>query len=252
MSGTATLITVASASVRKMPGARARTTSQGWMVLPFMRRVYMRGSIRDMQVRDVIAAVDRLAPFALAEPWDHVGLQVGARGRRAAVRRGGRRGRGAGRPRRARGGRRRARRGPPPRRAGRRQPPPADLRPARAALGRHARRPARAARGARGRRRHRRAHEPRQGPRRDGRRHRRAARPGGRRAAGAGGGRRAQARRLRAGGRRRPRAQGAVRGRRRRDRRVRALLVVGRRPGHVLRPRGHGPRGRDVPAATRR
>jgi dinuclear metal center YbgI/SA1388 family protein len=31
-----------------------------------------------MQVRDVIAAVDRLAPFALAEPWDHVGLQVGA------------------------------------------------------------------------------------------------------------------------------------------------------------------------------
>ena len=33
-----------------------------------------------MQVRDVIAAVDRLAPFALAEPWDHVGLQVGAPG----------------------------------------------------------------------------------------------------------------------------------------------------------------------------
>ncbi len=33
-----------------------------------------------MQVRDVIAAVDRLAPFALAEPWDHVGLQVGAAG----------------------------------------------------------------------------------------------------------------------------------------------------------------------------
>ena len=31
-----------------------------------------------MQVRDVIAAVDRLAPFELAEPWDHVGLQVGA------------------------------------------------------------------------------------------------------------------------------------------------------------------------------
>ena len=38
------------------------------------------GSICDMQVRDVIAAVDRLAPFALAEPWDHVGLQVGAPG----------------------------------------------------------------------------------------------------------------------------------------------------------------------------
>ena len=38
------------------------------------------GSIRDMQVRDVIAAVDRLAPFGLAEPWDHVGLQVGADG----------------------------------------------------------------------------------------------------------------------------------------------------------------------------
>ena len=36
------------------------------------------GSICPMQVRDVIAAVDRLAPFALAEPWDHVGLQVGA------------------------------------------------------------------------------------------------------------------------------------------------------------------------------
>ena len=33
-----------------------------------------------MQVRDVIAAVDSLAPFALAEPWDHVGLQVGAAG----------------------------------------------------------------------------------------------------------------------------------------------------------------------------
>ena len=33
-----------------------------------------------MQVRDVIAAVDRLAPFALAEPWDHVGLQVGSPG----------------------------------------------------------------------------------------------------------------------------------------------------------------------------
>jgi dinuclear metal center YbgI/SA1388 family protein len=33
-----------------------------------------------MQVADVIAAVDRLAPFALAEPWDHVGLQVGAPG----------------------------------------------------------------------------------------------------------------------------------------------------------------------------
>lgn len=33
-----------------------------------------------MQVKDVIAAVDRLAPFDLAEPWDHVGLQVGAQG----------------------------------------------------------------------------------------------------------------------------------------------------------------------------
>ena len=31
-----------------------------------------------MQVKDVIAAVDRLAPFDLAEPWDHVGLQVGS------------------------------------------------------------------------------------------------------------------------------------------------------------------------------
>ncbi len=31
-----------------------------------------------MQIRDVIAAVDGLAPFALAEPWDHVGLQVGS------------------------------------------------------------------------------------------------------------------------------------------------------------------------------
>ena len=38
------------------------------------------GSIRSMQVRDVIAAVDALAPFALAEPWDHVGLQVGSAG----------------------------------------------------------------------------------------------------------------------------------------------------------------------------
>jgi dinuclear metal center YbgI/SA1388 family protein len=34
--------------------------------------------MRIMQVRDVIAAVDRLAPFGLAEPWDHVGLQVGS------------------------------------------------------------------------------------------------------------------------------------------------------------------------------
>jgi dinuclear metal center YbgI/SA1388 family protein len=33
-----------------------------------------------MHVSDVIAAVDRLAPFGLAEPWDHVGLQVGAAG----------------------------------------------------------------------------------------------------------------------------------------------------------------------------
>jgi dinuclear metal center YbgI/SA1388 family protein len=33
-----------------------------------------------MQVRDVIAVVDRLAPFDLAEPWDHVGLQVGSPG----------------------------------------------------------------------------------------------------------------------------------------------------------------------------
>ena len=31
-----------------------------------------------MDVRQVIAAVDRLAPFELAEPWDHVGLQVGS------------------------------------------------------------------------------------------------------------------------------------------------------------------------------
>ena len=33
-----------------------------------------------MKVRDVIAVVDRLAPFDLAEPWDHVGLQVGSPG----------------------------------------------------------------------------------------------------------------------------------------------------------------------------
>ena len=76
ISGTATLITVESASVRKMPGASARTTSQGWMVVrwgerpgaapvvcssePAMRRVYPVttdgeplcgwGSIRDMHV----------------------------------------------------------------------------------------------------------------------------------------------------------------------------------------------------------
>jgi dinuclear metal center YbgI/SA1388 family protein len=31
-----------------------------------------------MLVKDVIAAIDRLAPFDLAEPWDHVGLQVGS------------------------------------------------------------------------------------------------------------------------------------------------------------------------------
>jgi dinuclear metal center YbgI/SA1388 family protein len=35
---------------------------------------------RSMQVRDVMAVVDRLAPFDLAEPWDHVGLQVGSPG----------------------------------------------------------------------------------------------------------------------------------------------------------------------------
>ena len=33
-----------------------------------------------MDVRQVIAAVDRLAPFELAEPWDHVRLQVAAAG----------------------------------------------------------------------------------------------------------------------------------------------------------------------------
>ncbi len=33
-----------------------------------------------MEVRDVIAVVHRLAPFDLAEPWDHVGLQVGSPG----------------------------------------------------------------------------------------------------------------------------------------------------------------------------
>ena len=31
-----------------------------------------------MKVKDVMGAVDRLAPFDLAEPWDHVGLQVGS------------------------------------------------------------------------------------------------------------------------------------------------------------------------------
>jgi dinuclear metal center YbgI/SA1388 family protein len=31
-----------------------------------------------MLVRDILATIDRLAPFALAESWDHVGLQVGA------------------------------------------------------------------------------------------------------------------------------------------------------------------------------
>ena len=31
-----------------------------------------------MDVRQVIAAVDKLAPFELAESWDHVGLQVGS------------------------------------------------------------------------------------------------------------------------------------------------------------------------------
>ena len=32
-----------------------------------------------MLVRDIVAVIDRLAPFALAESWDHVGLQVGAK-----------------------------------------------------------------------------------------------------------------------------------------------------------------------------
>ena len=31
-----------------------------------------------MLIRDIVAVIDRLAPFELAEPWDHVGLQVGA------------------------------------------------------------------------------------------------------------------------------------------------------------------------------
>ena len=33
-----------------------------------------------MSVRDILRVVDRLAPFELAEPWDHVGLQVGSPG----------------------------------------------------------------------------------------------------------------------------------------------------------------------------
>jgi dinuclear metal center YbgI/SA1388 family protein len=32
------------------------------------------------QVRDIVRIIDRLAPFELAEAWDHVGLQVGAGG----------------------------------------------------------------------------------------------------------------------------------------------------------------------------
>ena len=31
-----------------------------------------------MNTQDLLAAVDRLAPFELAEPWDKVGLQVGS------------------------------------------------------------------------------------------------------------------------------------------------------------------------------
>jgi len=31
------------------------------------------------RVADILATIDRLAPFALAEQWDHVGLQVGSR-----------------------------------------------------------------------------------------------------------------------------------------------------------------------------
>ena len=32
-------------------------------------------------VRDILTAVDRLAPFRLAEAWDNVGLLLGAPGR---------------------------------------------------------------------------------------------------------------------------------------------------------------------------
>ena len=33
-----------------------------------------------MQIRDILDIIDGLAPFDLAEPWDHVGLQVGSTG----------------------------------------------------------------------------------------------------------------------------------------------------------------------------
>ena len=188
-----------------------------------------------------MGAVDRLAPFDLAEPWDHVGLQVGSPGDE-------------GRRRAGRTSRSTTPRWTRPRRLGVRpaaRPPPADLRPARASHRRH----------------------------RAGRLALRAAREGvaviaahtnldkahggiadviagaararGGGAAGAGRRRRAQAGRLRAGGRRRPGAQGAVRRRRRRDRRVRALLVVGRGQGTFFGREGSDPAA-GWPAATRR
>ena len=38
------------------------------------------GRIAGMQLRDILDIIDGLAPFDLAEPWDHVGLQVGSTG----------------------------------------------------------------------------------------------------------------------------------------------------------------------------
>ena len=173
ISGTATLITVASASVRKMPGARARTTSQGGDAacrscgectcgVVFATCWYATSSPRSTASR--------------RSTWPSPGTTWGCRSARR---------------RRAARGAAGARRG-----AGVLVTLEADDAAldeaarlgARLVLGHHPlifdplerahrttrSRPARAARGARGRRRHRRAHQPRQGARRHGRRHRRA------------------------------------------------------------------------------
>ena len=119
--------------------------------------------------------------------------------------------------------------------------PPAHLLAARAPHRGHDTGPSCAARRARRPGRRRCAHQPGQGEGRPGRRGGRHARPRGHATAAADLRRLAQADRLRAAGRRRPGAQGAVLGGRRRDRRVRALLVVGERAGELPAHRGREP-----------
>src|SRR5665647_2938750 len=169
------VITVASASVRKMPGARARTTSQGWSAGPACR------SCPSSMRRSVQAALQ----------CEHAGTRCHGGGRPPRAVRSGRalgpRGvagrvagrRGARRAGRSGGGRRRPGRGGTPGLRPAARPPPAHLRPARAPERRQRNGEAGASRGAGRRRRDRRAHQPRQGARRHRRRGRGDAGAGG-------------------------------------------------------------------------